>query len=99
MELNRRIPVIPMADIETRYYFRLSVSDQPGVLAQIARVLGDYRISISAVIQKELDPVAQTAQIVILTHPSVERSVQSAVAELSSLPLVNKVGALIRVEH
>ena len=99
MELNRRLTVVPMADIETRYYFRLSVLDQPGVLAQIARVLGDNRISISAVIQKELDPVAQTAQIVILTHPSVEKSVQAAVSELGSLPLINKVGALIRVEH
>jgi homoserine dehydrogenase len=99
MELNRRLTVVPMADIETRYYFRLSVFDQPGVLAQIARVLGDNRISISAVIQKELDLVAQTAQIVILTHPSVEKSVQAAVSELGSLPLINKVGALIRVEH
>ena len=99
MELNRRIPVAPIADIETRYYFRLSASDQPGVLAQVGRVLGENRISISSVIQKELDPEAQTAQIVILTHPSVERSVQAAVAELGSLPLITKVGALIRVEH
>ncbi len=99
MELNRRIPIAPMFEIVTRYYFRLSVADQPGVLAQIARVLGDHRISISSVIQKELDEAAQTAQIVILTHPSVEQSVQSAVAELAALPLVNRVGALIRVEH
>jgi len=99
MELNRRIPVAPMADIETRYYFRLSASDQPGVLAQVGRVLGDNRISISSVIQKELDPDAKTAQIVILTHPSLERSVLAAVSELGSLPLINKVGALIRVEH
>lgn len=99
IELNRRIPVAPMDDIRTRYYFRLSVSDQPGVLAEIGRVLGEHHISISAVIQKELDPAAQTAQIVILTHPAVEKSVQTAVSELSALPLVNKMGALIRVEH
>ncbi|MBN1153043.1 MAG: homoserine dehydrogenase [Dehalococcoidia bacterium] len=99
MELNRRIPVLPMAEVETRYYFRVSVTDQPGVLAQIGSVLGEHRISISAVIQKELDPVEQTAQVVILTHPSVEKSVQSALSQLSALPLVNKVGALIRVEH
>ncbi len=99
MELNRRIPVMPMADIMTRYYFRLSVADQPGVLAQIGRVLGEHEVSISAVIQKELDPEAQTAQVVILTHPSREHSVQSAVAELEALPLINRVSALIRVEH
>ncbi|MCK9357338.1 MAG: homoserine dehydrogenase [Dehalococcoidia bacterium] len=99
MELNRRVAVMPMSDVETRYYFRLSVGDQPGVLAQIASVLGDQRISISAVIQKELDPVAQTAVIVILTHPSIEKAVQTAVAQLAALPSIKQVGALIRVEQ
>jgi len=99
MELNRRVPVMPMSDVETRYYFRLSVGDQPGVLAQIASVLGEQRISISAVIQKELDPAAQTAVIVILTHPSVEKAVQTAVAQLAALPSIKQVGALIRVEQ
>ena len=99
MELNRRVPVAPMSDIETRYYLRVSVSDQPGVLAQIGRVLGDHRVSISSVIQKELDLEAQTAQIVILTHPSQEKAVQAAVAEMTALPLVREIGALIRVEH
>jgi len=88
-----------MSDVETRYYFRLSVGDQPGVLAQIASVLGDQHISISAVIQKELDPVAQTAVIVILTHPSIEKAVQTAVAQLAALPSIKQVGALIRVEQ
>jgi homoserine dehydrogenase len=99
IELNRRIPVMPMLDVETCYYFRLAVGDQPGVLAQISRVLGDHRISISSVIQKELDPVAQTAIIVIMTHPASERSVQAAVAEFTDLPLVQEVSALIRVER
>jgi homoserine dehydrogenase len=75
------------------------VGDQPGVLAQIARVLGDQSISISAVIQKELDPAAQTAVIVILTHPSVEKAVQTAAAQMAALPSIRQVGALIRVEH
>ena len=99
IELNRRIPVMPMLDVETSYYFRLAVVDQPGVLAQISRVLGDHHISISSVIQKELDPVAQTAIIVIMTHPSSERSVQATVAEFAHLPLVQEVSALIRVER
>ncbi|MBE9506017.1 MAG: homoserine dehydrogenase, partial [Chloroflexi bacterium] len=99
IELNRRIPVMPMLNVETSYYFRLAVADQPGVLAQISRVLGDHRISISTVIQKELDPVNQTAIIVIMTHPASERSVQAAVAEFTHLPLVQEVSALIRVER
>jgi homoserine dehydrogenase len=90
---------MPMDDVVTRYYFRLSVVDQPGVLAQISRVLGDHKISISSVIQKELNLEAQTAVIVIMTHPSVEKNVRSTVAELNALPLVEEVSALIRVEH
>ena len=99
IELNRRLPVMPMDNIVTRYYFRLSVVDQPGVLAQISRVLGDHKISISSVIQKELNLEAQTAVIVIMTHPSVERNVRTTVAELNALPLVEEVSALLRVEH
>ena len=99
IELNRRLPVMPMDNIVTRYYFRLSVVDQPGVLAQISKVLGDHKISISSVIQKELNLEAQTAVIVIMTHPSVERNVRTTVAELNALPLVEEVSALLRVEH
>src|SRR4030042_4322870 len=43
--------VMPMAEIKTRYYMRMSVADQPGVLAQISKILGDHAISISSVIQ------------------------------------------------
>ena len=99
MELGRRIPVIPMDEVSTRYYFRLSANDEPGVLAQISRVLGDHRISISSVIQKELDPEHEKATIVIMTHPSVEQNVQTAVSELNALPLVDSVSSVVRVEH
>ncbi len=99
MELGRRIPVIPMDEVSTRYYFRLSANDQPGVLAQISRVLGDHRISISSVIQKELDPEHEKATIVIMTHPAVEQNVQTAISELNALPLVDSVSSVVRVEH
>ncbi|MBN1857512.1 MAG: homoserine dehydrogenase [Dehalococcoidia bacterium] len=98
IELNRRIDVKPMSKVETSYYLRIAVKDQPGVLAEIARVLGDHAISISSVIQKELNADAQTAIIVIMTHPALEASMQAATAKLSSLTIMNEVSALIRVE-
>ena len=52
-ELDQDLAVQPMSDLETRYYMRISVADRPGVLAQIAKVLGDLEISIDSVIQKE----------------------------------------------
>jgi len=88
----------PMADIETKYYVRLSAADQPGVLAQIARVLGDNMISISSAIQPESDDVTQTAEIVIMTHPAQERDMQQALGKLAKLEVVREISNFIRVE-
>ena len=96
LEPGKRIK--PIAELETRYYLRLNVADQPGVLANVARVLGDHRISISSVIQKAADSVAQTAEIVIMTHPAREAAMQQALAELEHLAVVKEVSNFIRVE-
>jgi len=88
----------PMSEIETRYYLRMNVSDRPGVLARISKVLGDHLISISSVIQKEADSVAQTAEIVIMTHPAQEKGMQQALGELAHLAEVKEISNFIRVE-
>lgn len=97
-QLNQKLAVKPMSSIKTRYYFRLSVADQPGVLAQISEVLGHNSISISSVIQKESDLKSQTAVLVIMTHPAEEKSVQKAIKGVSQLAVVNEVSNFIRVE-
>jgi len=88
----------PMAELETRYYLRLNVDDQPGVLAQVSKVLGDHRISISSVIQKAIDDKVQTAEIVIMTHPAKEAEMQQALKELERMASVKEIGNFIRVE-
>ncbi len=88
----------PMADVQTRFYLRLQVADQPGVLAQIARIFGDNDISIASVIQKEVTEVAPFAEIVIMTHLAREKHMQKALAEVAGLPLVKEIGNFIRVE-
>jgi homoserine dehydrogenase len=98
LRLNQRVTVKPMSDVKTRYYFRLNVPDRPGVLSQISKVLGDNSISISSVIQKESDLAAQTAVLVIMTHPAEEKGVQKALKQLKQLPVVNEVSNFIRVE-
>ncbi len=90
--------VVPMGDVVTRYYFRITVADRPGVLAQIARVLGDRHISIASVIQKEADERAQTAELVIMTHLAREDAVQDALRQLATLEVVPGIGSMIRVE-
>jgi len=88
----------PMSEVETRYYFRMNVADRPGVLAQISKILGDHLISISSVIQKETDPIAQTAEIVIMTHPAKEQAVREALREMEFLPVVREINNFVRVE-
>jgi len=97
-QLLRSKNITPISNIKTRYYMRMTISDQPGVLAQISKILGDHRISIASVIQKEADESTQTAESVIMTHPAQESSVQQALQETASLPVVKEIGNLIRVE-
>jgi homoserine dehydrogenase len=91
--------ILPMSELSTRYYLRLSVADRPGVLAQIAKILGEASISISSVIQKEADADSQTAELVIMTHVAREAAMQSAIRDLESLNAVQAIGNFIRVEH
>jgi homoserine dehydrogenase len=88
----------PMSEIKTRYYLRVNVADQPGVLAQISKVLGDRDISIQSVIQKEINTASQTAEIVIMTHPAKEAAMQKALEELRKLSVVVEISSFIRVE-
>jgi homoserine dehydrogenase len=92
---NKRIK--PMSQIITRYYIRMGVADQPGVLAQIAYALGNHQISIASVLQKETEP-DQTAEIVIMTHPAREDSIQAAFADFKKLPVVKEIHNFVRVE-
>ncbi|MGA2158410.1 MAG: homoserine dehydrogenase [Dehalococcoidia bacterium] len=88
----------PMEDIETRYYFRMSVLDEAGVLAQISSVMGSQSISISSVMQQETDPSNKTAEIVIMTHKARESAVQKAVKMLNKLKVVREISNFIRIE-
>jgi len=98
-KLQSKPGIKPMAEIETRYYLRLNIDDQPGILAQIARLLGNHLISISSVIQKLTDESAQTAEIVIMTHPAQEKAMKEALEEMAHLAVVKDISNFIRVEE
>jgi homoserine dehydrogenase len=87
----------PMADIESMYYLRCMVKDQPGVLSKISGILGQRGISISSVLQKGRKE-GQTVPLVILTHRSLERAIQSALQEINALPMVSEPTTLLRME-
>ena len=87
-----------MDGLESRYYLRTIVADQPGVLAQLAGVLGEQGISIAAVIQKEVDDDARTAELIVMTHLAREQSMQEALRQLDALPVISEIASFVRVE-
>jgi homoserine dehydrogenase len=98
LNLDSKLKVKPMAEIETRYYLRMSIPDRPGVLAQIAKTLGDHSISIASVIQKETDPSTKISEIVIMTHRAKEQAVQQALKETEHMSVVKAISNFVRVE-
>ena len=96
---SHELGVRSIDDLRTRYYIRLNVADRAGVLAQIARILGEGEISIASVLQKDAEPETQSAEIVIMTHPAQESSVQKALLTIGGLEPVRRVGNLLRIEE
>ena len=92
------VPVRGVEALVSRYYIRVRVSDQPGVLAQIASSLGNNDVSIAAVTQKEADADEQTAELVITTHRAREGAMRTALTEIEALPVVVHVSAFLRIE-
>ncbi len=91
--------VRPIDELDFRYYLRMTVADQPGVLAAIARILGEASISIASVIQQEVDETAGSAEIVITTHRARESALRDATGKLTALDVVREIGSIIRVEE
>ncbi|MGB2817022.1 MAG: homoserine dehydrogenase [Burkholderiaceae bacterium] len=82
------VPWLSIDDTVTSYYFRMRVADQPGVLADITRILADGRISIDALFQREPSEGENQTDIIMLTHLAVERDVNAAIRRIEALPTV-----------
>ncbi len=87
----------PMEDLTSRYYFRFSAMDRPGVLAKISGVLGEKGISINSVVQKGRDR-GGAVPIVMLTHEAREERVRQALEIIDRLDIVSDATVLIRME-
>jgi homoserine dehydrogenase len=94
---NEELPVRDMGELETAYYLRLRVTDQPGVFGQVATAFGNHGVSLASVIQKGADE--PTAEIVYVTHRANERAVRQALAEIEALEIVESVDTVLRVEE
>ena len=93
------ITMKPFELLSSRYYMRLCVSDQPGVLAEITGILGKHDISIASVIQHEASSAdaERTVALVIMTHKATEGSAQAAMDKFKKLGTVHGKSIRLRV--
>jgi homoserine dehydrogenase len=94
---GRPLPLRPMDEIRSAYYLRVMAMDRPGVLAQVAGILGRHDISLVSVLQKGRAH-GEAVPVVMMTHDARERDMRAALAEIDKLPVVASRTAMIRVE-
>jgi len=95
----RDLKVLPIEEVVTSYYLRMRVDDKPGVLADITRILADSDISIDAMIQKEPAEGESQTDIIMLTHQTVEKNANAAIAKIEALPVVQGKVTRLRLEN
>ncbi|MGD0137693.1 MAG: homoserine dehydrogenase [Tepidisphaeraceae bacterium] len=88
--------VLATDEVTGRYYLRLMARDEPGVLAQVTRILGEKRISLSAVLQHEAND-GNIVPVVITTHMAREGSVQAALKEIDKLSAIHPPAVCLRI--
>ena len=84
----------PIEELSSEYYVALEVRDEPGVLAAVAGVFGDHRVSINHAYQ---EGIGKDARLIVITHRAVERDMQATLKDLRDLDVVDRVGSLLRV--
>jgi homoserine dehydrogenase len=92
-------PILPIAEVESSYYLRLRVDDKRGVLADITRILADQQISIEALIQREPAEGESQTDIILLTHITLEKNVDAAIAKIEALTVVKQKVVRLRMEE
>jgi homoserine dehydrogenase len=91
-----RASVLPFHELQTRYYLRLMVKDQPGVMGQVSQILGDNGISLSAILQRETEDGAKVP-IVITTHLAAEGPMRKALGQINALPAITPPTVCLRI--
>ncbi len=92
-----RRPLLPMAEIRSRYFLRFSVADKPGVLGQLTTILGAHDVSIEQVVQEAPGDGNRPAQVFVITHDAREGDVAAALAKIGALPAALAAPRLIRI--
>ena len=92
------MPILPINDVITSYYLRIHTDDEPGVLADITRILAEQKISIEAILQKEPEDHNGIVPVIMLTHKVVEKNMDLAIKDIEALKTVKDSVMRIRME-
>jgi homoserine dehydrogenase len=92
--IDEDIDLIDTADVVSRFYVSLDVSDRPGVLAQVAQVFGESGISIQSL---EQVGVGDEAQLFFITHHAATSAIETTIARLADMDAVDRVGCCLRL--
>ena len=95
---EREGAVLPIDEVVSRYFVRLSVVDVPGTLARITRILGDAHIGISSVIQPEGHEGA-SVPLILMLHDAPNGAVSRALKKIGALKIVRNQPVMLRVEN
>jgi homoserine dehydrogenase len=94
LEPIEELAIVPGEQVESAFYLHLEVEDRPGVLAEVAQVLGDHDVSVKSVVQKGL---GEKARLVMVMHPVAEGRFMDALARISELGFMRSRPRTIRV--
>jgi homoserine dehydrogenase len=96
------ISLTPPSEVHSRYYLRFTIADRPGVLAKIAKILGERGISIASLIQHDPGddaPEQSPVPLVIMTHLAVQAYLHAALEEIDRLDVVHAASVCLGVEE
>jgi homoserine dehydrogenase len=89
----------PIGQTLSEYYLQLDVDDRPGVIAQVAGILGSLQIGISSIFQPEAEEESATVPLVMMLHTATLAQIEEALSRIGALECVRKTPRMIRVEH
>lgn len=90
----QQLAVKDFGDVKNKFFLRMQVENCPGVLAQIAKVFGEHKVSIARVVQKNAK--TDRAELVIVTEKVKEKHMGSALCELKEMKSIFEVSSMIR---
>lgn len=91
-------PILPITEVVTSYYLRILTDDEPGVLADITRILAEQGISIEAILQKEPEDHNGIVPVIMLTQAVAEKNMDMAITHIEALKTVKDSVMRIRME-